>query len=97
MKETLNLGMTDIPVPMMLQKLRTCKSKSTKKKYIKKLWESDAEELFLGLELSMDKNFDFGVKSVPLWDDSDDEMVTLDFNKFYDLCMLIKYKKIKVK
>lgn len=94
MKQTLNMGMTDIPIPMMLQKLRECKTKTSKKKYIKKLWDFDAEELFLGLELSMDNGIDFGTKSAPLWDDSDDGMVTLDFNKFYDLCMLIKYKKI---
>lgn len=97
MKNVLNIGLTEVPLPMALQKLFAAKTKITKKKLLKKLWENDDEEIFIGLEISLDQSIDFGVSSVPIWDDDDDGTTVLDFNKFYNFCMLVKFKKINQK
>lgn len=94
MKDILNMGITEVPLPMALQKLLKAKSKITRKKLLKKLWDNDDEEIFLGLELSIDNDINFGVTSVPIWDDADDGTIVLPFNEFYDFCMLVKFKKI---
>ena len=97
MKSVLNLGMTPIPVPMALQNLEKAKTKTTRKKIIRALWDNDDEEIFLGLEVSMDDSIDFMVNSVPLWDIEDDMKTVLDFNLFYQFCMNVKYKKLSKK
>lgn len=94
MKDILNMGITEVPLPMALQKLLKSKTKTTRKKLLKKLWDNDDEEIFLGLELSIDSEIDFGVTSVPIWDDEDDGTIVLPFNEFYDFCMLVKFKKL---
>ena len=48
MKDILNMGITEVPLPMALQKLLKAKSKTTRKKLLKKLWDNDDEEIFLG-------------------------------------------------
>lgn len=94
MKNILNIGLTSIPLPMALNKLLSAKTKTTRKKIIKKLWENDDEEIFLGLDISLDDSIDFIVTSVPIWDDEDDGTTVLDFNKFYEFCMEVKFKKL---
>jgi hypothetical protein len=71
---------------VILQRLQAAKSKKALEKVIIDAWNSDSEEFFLGLEMSVDPNLKFGITSAPEIQDPDDgDPGSFTFNDFLAL------------
>lgn len=75
---------TEMKPIMIIQKLSEAKTSRSQEKIIKDAWESDSEDFFIGLELSVNPNINFNVTSAPEIQDPDDgDPGTLTFRDFH--------------
>lgn len=90
MKDTFNLGITPMPPILIIDKLSSLKTKSSKLRLLKQAWDSDSESFFIGIQISLDNNVDFMQENVPAWDDNDDVSESLNFEDFYNFYLKTK-------
>lgn len=77
--------MTDIL--KLLKSLKTANPERTRK-IVKKEWDTNNEEFFVGLQLALDPSLN--VKNVPAWDDNDDALGSITMERFHSDMMKIK-------
>lgn len=84
------------PIPFMaiLEQLSKAKSDKQIDKIITKAWDSDSQEFFLGLQLSIDDTVDFKVHKAPEYETSEDDGTNaFTFDDFYNLVLKITQSK----
>lgn len=68
--------------------------KANHKKTIKKAWDSDVENFWIGLDLATSPDYDFGLTSVPGLDPEDEEPGSLTFAEFFNIAMKLHHKDL---
>jgi hypothetical protein len=61
---------------------------------IEQAWNSDADEFFMGLDLALNPNLNFGLTKVPAIDEEDDGSGNLTFAEFYNLAMRLAHNDL---
>lgn len=75
------------PIDIIL-KLSKTSDPDEQARIISDAWNQDCEEFFIGLDLAINPNIDFGVSRVPeIQDEDDGEPGDLTFTRFYNLAM----------
>ncbi len=69
-------------------------SSNEKKKILKEAFENSCFDLFVGLNLAYNPLVTFGVKKIPLIDQTDDGYCNKSFSDFIDLANLLKSRKL---
>ncbi|AXH72729.1 MAG: hypothetical protein [Caudoviricetes sp.] len=93
MKDVFNLGFLETSPLVIIEKICSLKTKKAILKLLKQAWDNDSEKFFIGLQISLDCDVDFKCTKVPAWDDDGaDEL--LDFEKFYELYIMVKNNKL---
>lgn len=78
-----------MPPLYILSQLEKAKSPNTRKKVIKKAWESDSEDFFVGVQLCLDKTIP-KIESVPEWEGEDSTPGELTMERFYSIVQSLK-------
>ena len=73
-----------MPPLYVLSQLEKAKSSNTRKKIIKKAWDSDSEDFFVGVQLCLDKTIPI-ITSVPEWEGEDSTPGELTMERFYSI------------
>lgn len=60
---------------------------------IRRAWNSDSEEFFIGLDMCLNPAMDFGVSKVPGLPEDDEEPGTLTFQQFFQMAMTLAHDK----
>ena len=90
-RETLSPLLVRIMKPIdIIVKLSKTKSKKKQAEIITEAWNSDCEEFFIGLDMALNPNLNFGVNRVPeIQDEDDGEPGELTFDSFCHLAMTL--------
>lgn len=71
-----------MPPMMILEQLSAAKSKNKITKIINSAWDSNSNEFFVGLQMSLDQSIPVP-KTVPMWEGEDSEPSSCTMEEFY--------------
>lgn len=78
-----------MPPLYVINQLEKAKSSNTRKKVIKKAWDSDSEDFFVGVQLCLDRTIPI-ITSVPEWEGSDSSPGELTMQRFYSIVQTMR-------